>query len=287
MPAAGPHSLIGQTLTKRYRITAKLGEGGMGSVYKATDRKLDTDVVIKIPHPTLIKDADFAKRFRHEIRSLVKLSHAHIVKVMDVGMHDGVPFAVMQFLSGGSLEDWQTPCEPASVLDWLGDVADALDFMHARGLIHRDIKPPNIFIDESGRACLGDFGIAKVVAAGEESEQKGLTGTGMVIGTAEYMAPEMLMPDLYNDEYDERVDQYALAVSVYEMLAGRTPFQGDTMATVAVKLAQTNPQPLPELQPTIPRRPVGGRVARHGEESRAPLSRLPLVRSSGGGRHPG
>lgn len=252
MPAAGPHSMIGQTLSERYLVTAKLGEGGMGSVYKAQDLKLDADVVIKVPHPVMIKDPDFASRFRHEIRSLVKLSHAHIVKVMDVGVHDGLPFAVMQYLSGGSLEDWNVPAEPVTLLDWLGDIADALDFMHGRGLIHRDIKPANIFIDESGRACLGDFGIAKVVAAGEESDQKGLTGTGMAIGTAEYMAPEMLMPDLYGGEYDARVDQYALAVTVYEMLAGRSPFEGDTMATVAVKLTQTEAPPLHVYQASIP-----------------------------------
>ncbi|MBT4866821.1 MAG: protein kinase, partial [Planctomycetaceae bacterium] len=251
MPAADPHSVIGETLTDRYLVTDKLGEGGMGSVYKANDLKLGAEVVIKIPHPTMMKDADFASRFRHEIRSLVKLSHAHIVTVMDVGMYNGLPFAVMQYLSGGSLEDWEYPCAPASILEWLGDIADALDFMHARGLVHRDIKPANIFIDESGRACLGDFGIAKVLAAGEDSEEKGLTGTGMAIGTAEYMAPEMLMPDLYNEDYDGRADQYALAVAVYEMLANRPPFQGDTMATVAVKLAQTNPPPLYELQPSI------------------------------------
>jgi|GEM_PF-2090989 serine/threonine protein kinase/S1-C subfamily serine protease len=251
MPAADPHSVIGETLTDRYLVTDKLGEGGMGSVYKADDLKLGAEVVIKIPHPALMKDADFASRFRHEIRSLVKLSHAHIVTVMDVGTYNGLPFAVMQYLSGGSLEDWECPCEPASILEWLGDIADALDFMHARGLVHRDIKPANIFIDESGRACLGDFGIAKVLAAGEDSGEKGLTGTGMAIGTAEYMAPEMLMPDLYSEEYDGRADQYALAVAVYEMLADRPPFQGDTMATVAVKLAQTNPPPLYELQPSI------------------------------------
>jgi len=117
MPAADLHSVIGQTLGDRYLVTAKLGEGGMGSVYKANDVKLGAEVVIKIPHPAMMKDADFASRFRHEIRSLVKLSHAHIVTVMDVGVYNGLPFAVMQYLSGGSLEDWQCPCEPASILD--------------------------------------------------------------------------------------------------------------------------------------------------------------------------
>ena len=165
----------------------------MGSVYKANDLKLNSEVVIKTPHAALIKDAEFAARFRREIRSLVQLSHAHIVKVMDVGVHDGLPFAVMQYLPGGSLEDRQRPCDPTEILEWLNDIADALDFMHQRGLIHRDVKPANILLDESGRAYLGDFGIAKVVAADDESNQKGLTGTGTMIGTGEFMAPEMLM----------------------------------------------------------------------------------------------
>ena len=193
MPAAGHNILIDQTLVERYHVTAKIGEGGMGSVYKANDLKLNSEVVIKTPHAALIKDAEFAARFRREIRSLVQLSHAHIVKVMDVGVHDGLPFAVMQYLPGGSLEERQRPCAPSEILEWLDDIADALDFMHQRGLIHRDVKPANILLDESGRAYLGDFGIAKVVAADDESNQKGLTGTGTMIGTGEFMAPEMLM----------------------------------------------------------------------------------------------
>lgn len=207
MPAAGQNSLIGQTLAERYHVTAKLGEGGRGSVYKANDLKLSSEGVIKTPHASLIKDAEFATLFRREIRSLVQLSHAHIVNVMDVGSHGGLLFAVMQYFAGGSLEDRQRPCAPSEILEWLGDIADALDFMHARGLIYRDIKPANILHDESGRAYLGDFGIAKVVTVGDESGQKGLTGTGTMIGTGEFMAPEMLIPDLYSDEYDERVDQ--------------------------------------------------------------------------------
>jgi serine/threonine protein kinase len=251
MPAAGHNILIDQILAERYHVTAKIGEGGMGSVYKANDLKLNSEVVIKTPHAALIKDAEFAARFRREIRSLVQLSHAHIVKVMDVGVHDGLPFAVMQYLPGGSLEDRQRPCDPTEILEWLNDIADALDFMHQRGLIHRDVKPANILLDESGRAYLGDFGIAKVVAADDESNPKGLTGTGTMIGTGEFMAPEMLMPDLYSDEYNERVDQYALAVTVYEMLAGRPPFRGDTIATVAVKMARTKAPLLHELNPSI------------------------------------
>ncbi|MBT4864920.1 MAG: protein kinase, partial [Planctomycetaceae bacterium] len=178
--------------------------------------------------------------------------HPHIVKVLDVDTHEGLLFAVMQFLPEGSLEERQRPCAPADVLLWLIDIADALDFMHQQGLIHRDIKPSNILFDESGGACLCDFGIAKAVAAADAVDEKGLTGAGMVIGMPEFMAPEMLMPDLYSEEYDERVDQYALAVTVYSMLADCPPFSGDRAATVAVKLAQTKAPLLHELQPSLP-----------------------------------
>jgi serine/threonine protein kinase len=112
-----------------------------------------------------------------------------------------------------------------------------LDFLHSEGLVHRDIKPDNILFDASGRAYLGDFGIAKVLAESEESNAKQLTGTGTLIGTAEYMAPEMLIPSKYQEAYNERIDQYSLGVTVYEQLSGRPPFRGNTMAEVAVLLA--------------------------------------------------
>ncbi|MCH2212840.1 MAG: bifunctional serine/threonine-protein kinase/formylglycine-generating enzyme family protein [Fuerstiella sp.] len=237
MSSQDAHGWIGQTLAERYHVTEKLGAGGMGTVYKASDIRLVTDVVIKVPHPMMIRDAEFAARFHLEIRSLVKLSHPNIVKALDVGVHDGLPFAVMQYLSGGSLEDRVRPCRPAEVAAWLPDVAAALDFLHSEGLVHRDIKPDNILFDASGRAYLGDFGIAKVLAESEESDAKRLTGTGTLIGTAEYMAPEMLIPSAYQEAYNERIDQYSLGVTVYEQLSGRPPFRGNTMAEVVVLLA--------------------------------------------------
>jgi|GEM_PF-2533118 serine/threonine protein kinase len=252
MAVAGSNIQIGQTLAERYQVTATLGQGGMGSVYRAIDLEQWGDVVIKTPHPALMKDPDFAARFVREIRSLVQLSHPHIVRVCDVDTHEGLLFAVMQYLPEGSLEERQRPCAPADVLAWLIDIADALDFIHQQGLIHRDVKPSNILFDESGGACLCDFGIAKAVAAADAVDEKGLTGAGTIIGTAEFMAPEMLMPDLYAEEYDERVDQYGLAVTVYSMLADCPPFSGDTAATVAVKLAQTKAPLLHELQPSLP-----------------------------------
>ena len=150
MSSSSPHAWIGQTLADRYHVIETIGAGGMGTVFKASDTRLGAEVVVKAPHPMMIKDAAFAARFKQEVQSLVKLSHPHIVKVMDVGGHDGLPFAVMQYLGGGSLEDRPRPCTPEEVAAWLPDAAAALDFMHSRGLIHRDIKPGNILFEHSG-----------------------------------------------------------------------------------------------------------------------------------------
>jgi formylglycine-generating enzyme required for sulfatase activity/tRNA A-37 threonylcarbamoyl transferase component Bud32 len=223
----------------------------MGTVFKAGDTRLGVDVVVKVPHPMMIKDAEFAARFNREINSLVRMSHPNIVKVMDVGEHEGMPFVVMQYLGGGSLEDRIRPCTSGDVANWLPDAAAALDFMHSEGLIHRDIKPGNILFDMSGRAYLGDFGIAKVMAEGDESDEK-LTGTGSMIGTAEYMAPEMLVPSRFDEAYNERSDQYSLAVTVYEMLSGRPPFQGKTMGDVIAQLVAETATALDERNPAIP-----------------------------------
>ncbi|WP_435020877.1 protein kinase domain-containing protein [Tundrisphaera sp. TA3] len=215
----------------RYRVESLLGAGGMGFVYRARDANIDADVVIKVPRPEMLRDSDFAFRFRKEIQALVKLSHPHIVKISDAGEHDGLPFAIMQYLPGGSLDDRieigadgrMVPHPPGSLADWLPDVARALDFVHDRGYIHRDIKPGNILFDESGYAFLSDFGIVKAItaaAAPDPSRATTMTAAGGLVGTLEYMAYELVM----DQPYDGRADQYALAVTVYEVLAGRRPF---------------------------------------------------------------
>jgi serine/threonine protein kinase len=146
----------------------------MGSVYRAWDGNLETDVVIKIPHPYMLRDPEFATRFAREVRALVRLSHPHVVKITDVGDQNGLPFAVMQYLSGGSLQDRRptdhngqpAPMDPAGLGRWLWDVALALDFIHREGYVHRDIKPGNIVFDAHGNAFLSDFGIANLRTCG-------------------------------------------------------------------------------------------------------------------------
>ena len=237
---------IGVTLANgRYKITKKLGEGGMGSVYVAWDANLQTEVVVKVPHATHQDDPEATARFVREASSLVKLSHPHIVKIVDFGEQAGQPYAVMQFLSGGSLatrqgDEGQPPQKlPAeSLKGWLPSIAKALDFVHAQGYLHRDVKPANILFDPYGNAFLSDFGITKFAVAQQAAGSgKSLTGAGMVLGTPEYMAPEVIM----GQPADGRLDQYGLAVTVYEVLAGRRPFEDATATAVLVQ--QTAQQP--------------------------------------------
>jgi len=246
--SANPSEWLELNLSRgRYRITSRLGEGGMGFVYKANDGNLDTPVVIKVPRRAMLDDPQFVERFQREIRSLVTLSHPHIVKIIDVGQHEGIPFAVMQYLDGGDLEgrrnraaDGRPMAESASALyGWLPEVASALDFVHRKGYVHRDVKPGNVLFDAEGHAYLGDFGVAKVVRDAESGVGAGhLTSTGTFVGTPEYTAPELAM----GEEITGRVDQYALAVTVYELVAGHPPFRGQSSSATLVEQV-TKPVP--------------------------------------------
>jgi serine/threonine-protein kinase len=240
----------------RYRVTAALGEGGMGAVFQAQDRHLQCDVVIKVPHPHLLGNSDFGPRFHREVRALVRLAHVNIVRVLDVGEQDGLPFAVLQFLGGGSLRDRPAPAagrrdELRTYLTWLPAVADALDFIHRQGYVHRDVKPENILFDTHGHVFLSDFGIAKALTADAHDAPKTfMTAAGFVIGTPQYMAPELLQ----GRAYDGKVDQFALAATVYELLCRRVPYPGTTPVAVAMQQAQAPPAPhalVPALSPSL------------------------------------
>jgi hypothetical protein len=241
--------LIGSTLAGRYRVISKLGEGGMGVTYRAWDENEGRPVVLKMPRRHLAENAAFAERFAREVRMMAALSHPSIVPILDVGEDGGLPILVMRFLPGGSLSNRRLrdaegkvqPMQPSTLQLWLPAVASALDFVHANGIVHRDVKPANIFFDAFWGAYLGDFGIAKIVEETTVLEKEHtLTATSMAIGTQEYMAPEQFTPKAM---VDGRVDQYALAVMVYEMLVGQRPFRGETAHVVV----EVTTQPVPRL----------------------------------------
>jgi tRNA A-37 threonylcarbamoyl transferase component Bud32 len=219
----------------RYRVVGLLGEGAMAYVYRALDRAANQDVVLKVPKPALLTEPEFMHRFVREIRALVELKHPAIVGVTGVGRHQGVPFAVLEFLPGGTLDERCRPAPPQSLAGWLPSVAAALDHIHANGFVHRDVKPANILIDAAGRARLSDFGIIKSVNE-KVKQTKALTLSGMTVGTPEYMAPELAE----GKSCDGSADQYALAVTVYQMLADALPITGDTpVATLFNQVRQT------------------------------------------------
>ncbi|CAN5909838.1 hypothetical protein BH23PLA1_BH23PLA1_25950 [soil metagenome] len=268
---------IGSALSSgRYIVQSKLGEGGMGYVYRARDNNLGADVVIKVPRRGMLDDPEFVERFQLEIRSLVKLVHPHIVRITDVGRHGEFPYAVMHYLEGGSLDDRRDfnsegrplPQPPASIRNWLEPVARALDFVHGRGYVHRDVKPANILFDEQGHAFLGDFGVIKVVTGANVKARSGMTGTGMVLGTPEYMSPEIIL----GRPYDGRSDQYALAVTVFEMLAGRRPFESEAATEILVKHTIEPPPLLHDLCDRV--RPATSEVVRRAL-AKEPSDRFP------------
>src|SRR5262249_8434890 len=191
----------------RYKVLGRIGQGNMGSVYLAYDRHLETDVVLKFPggRDEAATGPEYLDRFDREVRSLVRLSHPHIVKVIDAGDLDGHPFVVMQFLAGGSLKDRMMsgpagdfrPMPPESVGGWVLEIAKALDFLHAQKHIHRDVKPANILFDRHDNAFLGDFGIIKALAGDDGSgggrQGRPPAGPGVPPGAPTYLPPPIAL----------------------------------------------------------------------------------------------
>jgi formylglycine-generating enzyme required for sulfatase activity/tRNA A-37 threonylcarbamoyl transferase component Bud32 len=234
-------NLIGQSIG-RYHIIEQLGEGGMATVYKAYDTRLERDIAIKVIRRETFPPAHLEhmlKRFEREAKSLAKLSHPNIVKVLDFGEYQDSPYLVMEYLPGGTLKQRTgKPIPWQDAVRMLLPIAQALEYAHEHNLIHRDIKPANILLTEKGQPMLTDFGIAKILEANDANT---LTGTGVGVGTPEYMAPEQ-----WTGETTIQSDIYSLGVVFYEMVTGHKPYTADTPAAALLKQA-TEPLPRPNL----------------------------------------
>jgi hypothetical protein len=237
--------LVGRKLGK-YTLEGSLGEGGMAAVYRSHHPQFNRPVAIKILPPTIGQDPSFRARFEREGRTIAAMNHPSIIRIYDIDEADGLFYMVMDLLPGGTLESRLR--EGGLDRKWSSDVivkmAEALEYAHSRGVIHRDIKPSNILLDAEGQPVLADFGIARLVQGEGDAN---LTAAGMVMGTPAYMAPEQLS----GDQPDARSDVYALGVVLYQLLSGRAPFTGDTMAIVTAHLTK-QPQALRELVHDLP-----------------------------------
>jgi serine/threonine-protein kinase len=224
-----PSALI-RALSPRYTIAHQLGHGGMAGVYLAFDESLQRPVAVKVLEPA-IADAVTSERFLREIELTAQLRHSRIVPVHDRGEGSGLLFYIMQHFPAGSLRERLDRSGPLSIPDTVAiatDVAQALDYAHAHGIVHRDIKPENILFDDEG-AVVADFGVARLIAM---TDRKKLTQTGIAIGTPFYMSPEQADTSA---AIDGRSDVYALGCVVYEMLAGEPPFTGPDRRTILAK----------------------------------------------------
>lgn len=240
---------LSAALHDRYRVDREVGAGGMATVYLAHDLKHERDVAIKVLHPDL-GAALGAERFLSEIKTTAKLQHPHILPLLDSGEADGLLYYVMPYVRGETLRarlerEHQLPIPDALLI--AREVADALNAAHGLGIVHRDVKPENILLQD-GHALVADFGIALAVQTAGGAR---MTQTGLSLGTPSYMSPEQAMGER---SVDARSDIYALGAVAYEMLSGEAPFTGTSVQAIVAKVLASEPEPLRTLRKTVPPR---------------------------------
>ena len=237
----------GDVIAGRFELLELIGRGGMSSVWKAHDGLLDRVVAIKALHEQFTHDEEYVERFRREARSVAQLSHPNIVTVIDRGEEDGRQYIVFEYVEGENLKELIHRTGPLPVRDALTialQMARALGFAHERGVIHRDVKPQNVLLNEDGQAKMTDFGIARSV------DVQGVTITGTVLGTSEYIAPEQAR----GQQVNALTDVYSLGVVLYELLTGAVPFEGESFVAIALRHVNEPPPSILERRPDCPPR---------------------------------
>jgi serine/threonine-protein kinase len=230
--------VIGSLINGRFRLDEQVGSGGMSTVYRAFDQTLERTVAIKLMHRSLSGDPDQLERFRREARAAARLSHPHVVTVIDAGDDDGHPFIVFEFVDGETLKSRIKRLGALPVVEAVAyaiEIGRALAAAHTERLVHRDVKPQNVLVDPDGRAKVTDFGIARSL------EDGGLTATGRVVGTTDYVSPEQAL----GQDVTAESDVYSLGIVLYEMLIGDLPFKAESQVGVAMKHVQ---DPMPDVQ---------------------------------------
>jgi tetratricopeptide (TPR) repeat protein/tRNA A-37 threonylcarbamoyl transferase component Bud32 len=235
----------GTTFAQRYQIIEELGKGGMGNVYKVLDKHIKEKVALKLLSPEIASDEKTIERFRNELKFARKISHRNVCRMYDLGQEEGTHYITMEFVPGEDLKRLIRKVGQLSTGKTIliaKQVCEGLAEAHRLGVVHRDLKPQNIMVDEEGNARIMDFGIARSLKA------KGLTGSGVMIGTPEYMSPEQAEIK----EVDRRSDIYSLGVILYEMLTGKVPFEGETPLSIAMKHKSQAPRDPKEINAHIP-----------------------------------
>ncbi len=236
---------ISSALENRFQILQELGRGGMGIVFLALDKQLKENVAIKVLSPFLSNDAESLERMRREVTAARKITHTNVIKIYDINEANGLHYITMEYFHGENLRQFIMRKGPLSLQEGLQiafQICDGLEAAHAQGIIHRDLKSHNVILNDRGHAKIIDLGLART------NQLEGMTATGLIMGTPEYMSPEQVM----GKRTDERSDLYSLGIILYEMFAGRVPFKGDSPISVGFQHVKEPLIALKSVQPSVP-----------------------------------